>query len=161
MLTNIFSDIKCVIVNDNPYVESTLHKFKNKNHISVKSIIALDDEFKLVSPYLKFGKRMILLKDYALENNMTISEVLDSGDTFFYKYDSFTYLVSLRYHVENKKLVEKSINISIPVDFDEEKSALLVYSIDNQFPDILIKSIKKLCKQLILKRGFTVKKKRI
>ncbi|HBF1820564.1 TPA: hypothetical protein KNT04_002543 [Clostridioides difficile] len=161
MLTNIFSDIKCISVNDNPYVESSLNKLKNKNHISIKSIIALDDEFKLVSPYLKLGKRMVLLEDYALENNMTISEILDSGDTLFYKYDSFTYLVSLRYHVENKKLVEKSINISIPVDFDEDKSTLLVYSIDSQFPEILIKSIKKLCKQLILKRGFTVQKKRI
>ncbi|HBG5344201.1 TPA: hypothetical protein KQG29_001565 [Clostridioides difficile] len=161
MLTNIFSDIKCISVNDNPYVESSLNKFKNKNHISIKSIIALDDEFKLVSPYLKIGKRMVLLEDYALENNMTIPEILNSGNTFFYRYDSFTYLVSLRYHVENKKLVEKSINISIPVDFDEDKSTLLVYSIDSQLPDILIKSIKKLCKQLILKRGFTIQKKRI
>ncbi|EQF29931.1 hypothetical protein QEW_4495 [Clostridioides difficile CD160] len=155
----MLNNIKCSSVqytsdiNNIPYIKSTIKKRKTTKATFIQSIFALDKDLKLVSPYIKTNKIMIPIEKYASDNNQTVSDLLRSGIPIFYKYDSFVYLAVVEYSIKDKRMTNKSIDLMIPIDIEEDRSMLTIFSVLSQFEENIINLLNKFCKSLVLVRS--------
>lgn len=122
-------------------IREMVQKTMKLNEIRIKVTFGVDSEFKILEPCVikdnifipcgvQANKSGVTLKDY-------LAELKDKGKSIYYTLDTLTYLCTVTIRYNGNGIIEKRVNIYIPIDTDEENNSIICKDVSIMFGNSL------------------------